>query len=192
MEADKYRQVKTPINSDLFAVQGKDYRWGVVDEDDNVIVPFGKYAWIDGFQNGLAKVISHDDTSSPNHVCTLNIETGVVDETKIAAQGIINENGEEVLPLEYSVWKFYGKDFPTIKTFKDGIEHTQYYELLNPDYEPDVEDEVENYDYRDSDDSYCNYQDDTDWREETWYAMTDGQYGDMPDGFDGDFDFLGF
>lgn len=27
---------------------------------------------------------------------------------------------------------------------------------------------------------------------DTWDAMTDGQYGDMPDGFDGDFDFLGF
>lgn len=28
--------------------------------------------------------------------------------------------------------------------------------------------------------------------EDTWNAMTDGQYGDMPEGFDGDFDFLGY
>lgn len=28
--------------------------------------------------------------------------------------------------------------------------------------------------------------------EDTWDAMTDGQYGDMPDDFDGDFDFLGY
>ena len=27
---------------------------------------------------------------------------------------------------------------------------------------------------------------------ECWDAMTDGQYGDMPEGFDGDFDFLGY
>lgn len=188
---DNFRQVKEPINSDLYAVQDKEYKWGVVDEDENVIVPFGKYAWIDGFQNGLAKVISHKDTSSPNHICSLNIETGHVDETKIAAQGIINEKGEEVLPLEYGLWKFYGKDFPTIKTFKDGVEHTQYYEQLNPDYEPYVDDD-DDYDYQDYSDSYNDYQDDTDWREETWYAMTDGQYGDMPEGFDGDFDFLGF
>ena len=72
MEKDNYRQIKEPINSDLYAVQNKDYKWGVVDEDDNVIVPFGKYAWIDGFQNGLAKVISHNDTSSPNHICHRN------------------------------------------------------------------------------------------------------------------------
>lgn len=191
MNQDNFRQVKEPINSDLYAVQDKEYKWGVVDEDENVIVPFGKYAWIDGFQNGLAKVISHKDTSSTNHICSLDIETGEVDETKIAAQGIINEKGEEVLPLEYRVWKFYGKDFPTIKTFKDGVEHTQYYEQLNPDYKSDIDDD-DDYDYQNYSDSYNDYQDDTDWCEETWYAMTDGQYGDMPEGFDGDFDFLGF
>jgi hypothetical protein len=27
---------------------------------------------------------------------------------------------------------------------------------------------------------------------DTWDAMTDGMYGDMPEGFDGDFDSLGF
>lgn len=34
-------------------------------------------------------------------------------------------------------------------------------------------------------------QDDTDYMRDTWDAMTDGMYGDMPDGFDGDYDFLG-
>ncbi len=27
---------------------------------------------------------------------------------------------------------------------------------------------------------------------DTWDAMTDGMYGDMPEGFAGDFDFLGY
>lgn len=31
----------------------------------------------------------------------------------------------------------------------------------------------------------------TDYEADTWDAMTDGMYGDMPDGFDGDYDFLG-
>ena len=30
-----------------------------------------------------------------------------------------------------------------------------------------------------------------DYERETWDAMTDGMYGDMPDGFDGDYSFLG-
>ena len=66
MEDKQYRQTKFPINSRIIVVQDKDYKWGAVDEDGNVIIPFGKYAWIDGFQNGLAKVIGHNDTMSPN------------------------------------------------------------------------------------------------------------------------------
>ena len=34
--------------------------------------------------------------------------------------------------------------------------------------------------------------DDYDYMADTWDAMTDGMYGDMPEGFDGDFDFLGW
>ena len=29
------------------------------------------------------------------------------------------------------------------------------------------------------------------YERDSWDAMTDGMYGDMPDGFDGDYDFLG-
>ena len=29
-------------------------------------------------------------------------------------------------------------------------------------------------------------------KEDDWDAMTDGQYGDMPEGFDGDYSFLGY
>ena len=38
----------------------------------------------------------------------------------------------------------------------------------------------------------CSYGDnDIDYATETWDAMTDGMYGDMPDGFDDDYSFLG-
>lgn len=33
---------------------------------------------------------------------------------------------------------------------------------------------------------------DDDYERDTWYAMTDGMYGDMPDGWDGDYEFLGY
>lgn len=48
-------------------------------------------------------------------------------------------------------------------------------------------------DYRiGNDDSEPGYDDDDrDYMRDTWDAMTDGMYGDMPDGFDGDFDFSG-
>lgn len=38
---------------------------------------------------------------------------------------------------------------------------------------------------------YGDY-DDHDYARDTWDAMTDGMYGDMPDGFDGDYSFLGY
>lgn len=38
---------------------------------------------------------------------------------------------------------------------------------------------------------YQGYENEHDYRQDTWDAMTDGMYGDMPDGFDGDYDFLG-
>ena len=41
--------------------------------------------------------------------------------------------------------------------------------------------------YRDYD-----YDDGRDYMSDTWDAMTDGMYGDMPDGFGGDFGFLGY
>lgn len=45
----------------------------------------------------------------------------------------------------------------------------------------------------DDDDYYDDEGDDGyDYKRDTWDAMTDGMYGDMPDGFDGDYDFLGF
>ena len=48
--------------------------------------------------------------------------------------------------------------------------------------------EDENFDYGYD---YYDY-DRNDWMEDTWDAMTDGMYGDMPEGFDGDFDWLGW
>lgn len=189
MENNQYRVTKAPINSTLTVVQNQEYRWGVVDKDGNIIVPFGKYAWIDGFQNGLAKVIGHDDTTSPGHICTIDLDSGVINTERIAQQGIINESGVEVLPLEFNIWKFYGKDFPTIKYFKGDEEHTVRFETLNPNLIKGKEE------YKDSLDRWYasdDYNDSSDYMRDTWDAMTDGMYGDMPDGFDGDFDFMGY
>lgn len=40
--------------------------------------------------------------------------------------------------------------------------------------------------------SHDSYEDYNDYERDTWDAMTDGMYGDMPDGFDGDYSFLGY
>lgn len=186
MDENKYRRVKSPINSTLTVVQDNEYQWGVIDENGNIVVPFGRYAWIDGFQNGLAKVIGHNDTTSPNIVATLDDDWNIVPMTKrISEQGIINETGEEVLPLKYNVWKFYGKDFHTIKYFDGDETFMVRFEELNPDLISEKDDYEE-------DDSKYDFDDDRDYKRDTWDALTDGQYGDMPDDFDGDYSFLGY
>lgn len=55
----------------------------------------------------------------------------------------------------------------------------------------ELEEEIEqiNRDYS-YDQDYDSYEE-PDYAQDTWDAMTDGMYGDMPDGFDGDYDFLG-
>lgn len=60
----------------------------VCDTKGNTIVPYGKYKYIDGFDKGLARVKNKDKQ-----------------------WGIINVNGEEVLPLVFNnIWNFYNKD----------------------------------------------------------------------------------
>ena len=40
----------------LYTVQNKESQYGVLRIDGSVVFPFGKYNWIDGFDNGLARV----------------------------------------------------------------------------------------------------------------------------------------
>ena len=47
----------------------KNGKYGVTDLEGNVVVPFGKYAWIDGFDHGLARVHSYGITKIKNGEC---------------------------------------------------------------------------------------------------------------------------
>lgn len=89
-------------NKNLFTVQDRDYRYRVITADGKEIVPSGKYMWIDGFNKGLARVITHKPANNKDgyeKVC-----------------GLINEQGEEVVPCSNCyIRNFYGKDYDTIE-----------------------------------------------------------------------------
>lgn len=55
----------------------------------------------------------------------------------------------------------------------------------------ELEEEIERINREYSYNRDYGYYDEPDYAQDTWDAMTDGMYGDMPDGFDGDYDFLG-
>ncbi|MBU3852971.1 MAG: WG repeat-containing protein [Candidatus Paraprevotella stercoravium] len=72
---------------EVTVVENSDYKWGVIDSKGNEIVKFGKYDWIEGFEQGLCRVkIGKQSSNLANN------------DNK---WGIINENGEEVLPCVY-------------------------------------------------------------------------------------------
>lgn len=129
MKENKYQREVSPINSALITVQDKEGRWGAIDKDGNVIIAFGKYEWIDGFQNGLARVIAFEDQEPINNGSFFSKLKSFGCGQK---GGIINEVGEEVLPTKYNVWRFYGKSFSTIKYYEGNEEHTISYKDLNP------------------------------------------------------------
>ena len=119
-------------------IQNSKNEWGVIDIDGQEIVPFGKYAWIDGFESGLARVRTEGMTWWTKEQLVGMWENGtlILDQEKVkrdtekdmrehpewnAKWGIINEKGEEVLPVIYdSVWKFFGQNRISTKAEKDG------------------------------------------------------------------------
>ena len=95
-------------NKKLFTVQNNHFEYAVLNIDGTEVVPFGKYSWIDGFDNGLARVRIGNVTNG-------QIQNG-------SKWGLIDENGNEVLPLEYNdIWTFYGKKRVSTKVVKDNI-----------------------------------------------------------------------
>lgn len=93
--------------------------WCVKDINDNVIVPFGKYTWIDNFDSGLARVHTGNYADILLHKGTVK-------------WGIINEKGEEVLPVEYDdIWNFKNKNRTSTKVIKNGEFHIVYFKDLN-------------------------------------------------------------
>lgn len=111
------------------------------------VVPFGKYGWIDGFEKGYARVRTAGKTTNTKHIVGIvDLETGTCIEGQenidnavkrdfiehpesYEKWGIIDENGKEVLPVEYdSVWKFLGKGRNSTKIIKNGIEQEFYFD----------------------------------------------------------------
>lgn len=112
-------------------VENKDYQWAVIDNQGHFVVPFGKYGWIDGFDSGLARVRTNKQLGRAWNITGiilgLDTPTPIVIEGKdniqkyidndkakhpdhYAKWGIINEKGEEVLPVIYDeVWNFFWK-----------------------------------------------------------------------------------
>ena len=107
----------------LYTVQNRAYQYGVLTSAGKVEIPFGKYCWMDGFDNGLARV----QLSMPRKDADDLIPTN-------SMWGIIDEHNNVVLPIEYdNIWNFYNRNRYTTKVEKDGKSwNISFSELLDP------------------------------------------------------------
>ena len=104
----EYHDIKPAYgNKRLFTLADQSGKHAVVTIDGKEIVPYGKYDYIGGFDNGYARVKIGKVTNG-------RVDSG-------AKWGLINEKGEEVLPVEYDdIWNFYGKGRTDTNIVKDG------------------------------------------------------------------------
>ena len=97
-------------------VENGKYQRGVMSNSGKMVVPFGKYGWISGFDHGLARVKSIWGDAF------IDYETG---KTEKAKWGIIDESGNEVLPVIYDeIWNFFNKGRSITKVIMNGEENS--------------------------------------------------------------------
>lgn len=95
----KYLSIQPSLSSYyVFTVQRQDGKYAVITNYGDVIVPFGKYDKIHGFDKGFAKVRIKDVKTNKYKF------------------GIIDEQGNVVLPLEWDrIRSFYKKNFSKVR-----------------------------------------------------------------------------
>lgn len=155
-------------NKKLYTVQDKNLGYAVLNIDGTEVVPYGKYSYIDGFDKGLARVKIG------------NVTNGQKDNGN--KWGLINENGDEVLPIEYDdMWSFYGKNRATVRVVKgDVAQNIVLSEILGVAEDQKNGSSSNNYYVDDYGSSYGEYADS--------YAQDVEGYSDdvIDDAFDGD------
>lgn len=104
----EYHGIKPAFgNKRLYTVANRSGKYAIVTVDGEEIVPYRRYDYIGGFDNGYARVKIGEVTNG-------RVDSG-------AKWGLINEKGDEVLPVEYDdIWNFYGKGRTDTKIVKDG------------------------------------------------------------------------
>lgn len=101
----KYYSIDLSDDNCFATVRNDDLKYGVIDTQERIIIPFGKYKYIDSFYHGLSRVSRQ-----------------IVDNVITDLWGIIDTHGEEVLPLNYDkVWNFKEKERGDTLVKKDGI-----------------------------------------------------------------------
>lgn len=145
-------------------------------------------AFIVNFSNGISEPIKVIEGMDAGTMCfNLAIGTLKINSVNTNNQFIFRICDPSIFNKNLEAKRFTSTEFPREFLFdkpywvSSNIVRKLYDESRNaPSDDNDAPDDY-------GPDSYDNQ----DYKREAWDAMTDGMYGDMPEGFDGDFDFLG-
>lgn len=86
-----YKEIGVSNDKKILTLRHMDGQYEVITIDGEVVIPKGKYPWVDTCEKGLIRV------------------NGFIGEDK--KWGIVDIEGNEVLPLRYSnIWNFVGKE----------------------------------------------------------------------------------
>lgn len=173
----EYEGIAIPLYSNCYTLHSRTKGYSVIDFQGNVIIPFGKYNYIDGFDTGLARVKIGSTTNGLSNSDSL--------------WGIIDEGGNENLePIYANIWNFYNKSRMYTKVIQgDGREFEFHFKdrtLKYSGYQRDKDKEFEDgmRDYQ----SLMNYKENTYEDFNGSYAQDIMDYSDQDiyDAFDGD------
>ena len=202
-------------NSDYVVIR-KNGKYGVIDNNNKCVIEC-KYDSVRPFKEGRAAVLigfdwsfinEYGETIANGYEEVEDFSEGFAAVKKNGKWGYINTYGKTIIPYRFSKADSFSDGlaavaFKTKYGYIDKHNKTiipfKYEEALS--FEEGVA-EVRNQDGSGTiskdgiiiDWKYKEkpYYDNTDYARDTWDAMTDGQYGDMPEGFDGDYDWLGY
>lgn len=161
--------------------------WGFINKEGKLIAD--GYEDVYGFKEGLAAVKKNDKWGFIDKQGKIAIplrftkaksfSDGLAAVAFKIRYGYIDKHNKTIIPFKYIDAYDFHEGLASVYTSNDG-----YGEISKDGI-------VVEWTNRELNDPYLE-DDNTDYMRDTWDAMTDGMYGDMPEGFDGDFDFLGY
>lgn len=103
----KYTSIKQAVgNANLFTVQKTSYQWGVINQYEQEVIPFGIYTYIGGYSKGFARAKK-----------IVGLSNGIIEEK----WGIIDEDGKVVKSFEYDrIGDFYKNNYSMVHLTKGG------------------------------------------------------------------------
>lgn len=172
----EYENITMPVLSNRIVLHSYKRGYAVIDFKGFFKVPFGKYNYIDGYDNGIARIKIEKTTNG-------------LQESDVK-WGIIDENGNEILkPIYKNIWNFYNKalQFTRVESDENIFEfHFANRQLMPNGYQKEKDSELQR--------NMNNYRSLQEYREST-YTEYNGSYAqdvmgysdqDIDDAFEGD------